>query len=209
VSGSLWSYIKNVFFGRKSDPVAHAESVNFSAASAIETSPIESNNTDSTAVETTIRSHLESPLNALTALPFYDENLLDCCITQWKFGDWQSLIKITKEQLEHHPEREKLAILVAAGHFQIGAIAVAKEFTQTAMAWGCSQRLISQILIAGVHNSLGRAAVLSEEPVRALGHFKEAITVGAPKSEATLFVQARAAEQTRQTTAQLIEKINT
>ncbi len=209
MSGSLWSYIKNVFFGRKSDPVAHAESVNFSAASAIETSPIESNSTDTTAVETTIRSHLEPPLNALTALPFYDENLLDCCITQWKFGDWQSLIKITKEQLEHHPEREKLAILVAAGHFQIGAIAVAKEFTQTAMAWGCSQRLISQILIAGVHNSLGRAAVLSEEPDRALGHFKEAITVGAPKSEATLFVQARAAEQTRQTTAQLIEKINT
>jgi hypothetical protein len=209
VSGSLWSYIKNVFFGRKSDPVAHAEGSGFSSASVIETSTIEFNNTDTTALETSAISQLEPHLNALTALPFYDENLLDCCITQWKFGDWQSLIKITKEQLEHHPEREKLAILIAAGHFQIGAIAVAKEFTQTAMAWGCSQRLVSQILIAGVHNSLGRAAVLSEEPDRALGHFKEAITVGAPKSEATLFVQARAAEQTRQTAAQLIEKINT
>lgn len=209
MSGSLWSYIKNVFFGRKSDPVAHAEGGDFSAASAIETSTIEFNNTDTTALETTTLSHSELPLNALTALPFYDENLLDCCITQWKFGDWQSLIKITKEQLEHHPEREKLAILVAAGHFQIGAIAIAKEFTQTAIAWGCSQRLVSQILIAGVHNSLGRAAVLSQEPDRALGHFKEAITIGAPKSEATLFVQARAAEQTRQTTAQLIEKSNT
>lgn len=168
MSVSLWSYLKGVLWGHKSD-----------------------------AAEQT-----EQPFNALTALPFYDENLLDCCITQWKFGDWPSLIKIAKEQLEHHPEREKLAILVAAGHFQIGALAVAKEFTQTALAWGCSQRLVSQILIAGVHNSLGRASVSSQEPERALNHFKEAITVGAPKSEVTLFLQARTAEQSRQLGAQ-------
>lgn len=209
MSGSLWSYIKKVFFGRQADPVNYTASEEFAAASKSDGSPTEASHTDATALETAIINQTAPHFNALTALPFYDENLLDCCVTQWKFGDWQSLIKITKEQLEHHPEREKLAILVAAGHFQIGGIATAKGFTQIAIAWGCSQRLVSQILIAGVHNSLGRAAVLSHEPDRALSHFKEAITIGAPKSEVTLFVQARAAEQTRQTNEQLLEKSST
>ena len=208
MSSSLWSYLKHVFLGRRGDAVNRAADDDLSTASTRQASTVEASKTDAAAIETTALSPTDPQFNEVTALPFYDENLLDCCITQWKFGDWQSLVKISKEQLVHHPEREKLAILVAAGHFQIGSIAVAKEFTQTAIAWGCSQRLVSQILIAGVHNSLGRAAVLSQEPDRALSHFKEAITIGAPKSEVTLFLQARAAEQTRQTTAQLIENTN-
>ena len=189
MSGTFWSFLKGIFGGTKHAPAAEVMP------------PLASG---STTIDGTSVSSIASQHNALTPLSQFDENLLDCCITQWKFGDWYSLIKISKEQLEHHPEREKLAILVAAGHFQIGALVVAKEFTQTAITWGCSQRLVSQILIAGVHNSLGRAAVLSEESERALKHFKEAITIGAPKSEVTLFVQARAAEQIRQTTVQLL-----
>ncbi len=208
MSSSLWSYLKHVFLGRKGDAVTHAVDDDLLTASASQAGAVEVSDTDATAVVTNSIRNTDPQFNAITALPFYDENLLDCCITQWKFGDWQSLVKISEEQLEHHPEREKLAILVAAGHFQIGSIEVAKEYTQTAIAWGCSQRLVSQILVAGVHNSLGRAAVLSQEPDRALSHFKEAITIGAPKSEVTLFVQARAAEQTRQTTGQLIENSN-
>lgn len=188
MSTSLWSYLKSVFWGSSGDSKGDPKGDIRSDPSG-----------DLASVDTTTVT--EPQHGSLTALPFYDENLLDCCITQWKFGDWQSLIQITKEQLEHHPEREKLAILVAAGHFQIGSISIGKEFTQTAMTWGCSQRLVSQILIAGVHNSLGRAAVSSQDPERALSHFNEAITVGAPKSEVTLFVQARSAEQTRQLSA--------
>ena len=199
MSGSLWSFLKRVFWGSKSDPIGHASGVGCDAIRPSGSSTSDASTLDAVAHETTSLSDTEPRLTAVTSLPFYDDNLLDCCITQWKFGDWQSLIRLTKEQLEHHPEREKIAILVAAGHFQIGALIVAKEFTQTALAWGCSQRLISQILIAGVHNSLGRAALLSQEPERALSHFKEAITLGVPKGEVTLFVQARAAEQIRQT----------
>jgi hypothetical protein len=198
MSVSLWSYLKGVFWGHKSDVIEQVPERAFSAEAVDDASILKSK-----AIETSATNQTERQFNALTALPFYDENLLDCCITQWKFGDWPSLIKITKEQLEHHPEREKLAILVAAGHFQIGALAVAKEFTHIALLWGCSQRLVSQILIAGVHNSLGRASVSSQEPERALSHFKEAITVGTPKSEVSLFVQARTAEQSRQLGAQL------
>jgi len=199
MSGSWWAFLKRVFWGSKSERIGHASVVGLTASPTSEPSISDASTLDAMAHETSSLSDTEPRLTAVTSLSFYDDNLLDCCITQWKFGDWQSLVRVTKEQLEHHPEREKIAILVAAGHFQIGALIVAKEFTQTALAWGCSQRLISQILIAGVHNSLGRAAVLSHEPERALSHFKEAITLGVPKGEVTLFVQARAAEQIRQT----------
>lgn len=194
---SLWSFLKNIFWSRSNTQVAPTtETV------VIQTPTNEATNIEAAYLRATEISQTRQPLNLASAPQLYDDNLLDCCITQWKFGDWQSLIKITKDQLEHHPEREKLAILIAAGHLQVGAIAVGKEFTKTALEWGCSQRLVSQILIAGVHNNLGRAALLAQESDRALGHFKESITVGVPKSEVTLFVQARAAEQIRQTTAQ-------
>jgi len=197
IRNSLWSYLKNIIWGRSNPQVAPT-----TETLVIQTPASEATNIEAAYLRASEISQARQPLNLASAPQFYDDNLLDCCITQWKFGDWQSLIKITKDQLEHHPEREKLAILIAAGHLQVGAIAVGKEFTKAALEWGCSQRLVSQILIAGVHNSLGRAALLAQETDRAFGHFKESITVGVPKSEVTLFVHARAAEQIRQTNAQ-------
>ena len=134
----------------------------------------------------------------LVPLPLYDETLLDRCFTQWKFGDWVSLVQLTREEFEGHPEREKLALLVAAGHYQVGSIETGKLYTTLALDWGCSKRLVAQILVAGVHNSLGRAALLAEQKERANLHFQQSIVVGAPKSESTLFVSARINEQTRQ-----------
>ncbi len=125
----------------------------------------------------------------------YDENLLEHARTQWQFGDWESLIKIERETLQHHPDRAKLALLAAAGHLQQGDNNTARQFTRLAQEWGCSKKLISQILIAGVHNSLGRAAAINGEGQRALQHFENAIAAGAPASELRLLTQARLGEQ--------------
>jgi hypothetical protein len=54
----------------------------------------------------------------------YDENLLERSRTQWQFGDWDSLAKIDREMLQHHPDRAKLALLATAGQLQTG------EFSQ-------------------------------------------------------------------------------
>ena len=134
----------------------------------------------------------------LVPQPLYDETLLDRCFTQWKFGDWTSLVQLKREEFEGHPEREKLALLVAAGHFQVGSVDTSKSYTTLALDWGCSRRLVAQILVAGVHNSLGRAALLADQKERANSHFQQSIFVGAPKSGSTLFVSARINEQTRQ-----------
>lgn len=128
----------------------------------------------------------------------YDENLLERARTQWHFGDWESLAKLDRDSLQHHPDRAKLALLVAAGHIQQGDTQAARQLTRLAHDWGCSKKLISQILIAGVHNSLGRAAAVSGQQPRALKHFESAIAIGAPGSEVRLITQARTGEQLAQ-----------
>jgi len=128
----------------------------------------------------------------------YDENLLERARTQWQFGDWQSLARLDRDTLQHHPDRAKLALLAAAGRLQTGQVAEARQFIRLAQDWGVGKKLISQILIAGVHNSLGRAAAIGNQQQRALQHFENAITIGMPGSDAKLLTQARINEQRSQ-----------
>lgn len=149
-----------------------------------------------------LKAHQEdSPLEPCTlhlepAPPVpYDENLLERARTQWQFGDWPSLAQLNRDTLQHHPDRAKLALLAAAGRLQTGQNAEAKAYIRLAQDWGVSKKLISQILIAGVHNSIGRAAAIGNQQHRALQHFEKAINVGTPGSASRLLIQARINEQ--------------
>lgn len=133
-----------------------------------------------------------------TGFVAYDENLLERARTQWQFGDWASLMSLDRETLQHHPDRAKLALLAAAGHMQQGDIQVARQFTRLAQDWGCSKKLVSQVLIAGVHNSLGRAASINGDAQRALQHFEDAIATVSPAGEVRLLTHARLGEQLNQ-----------
>lgn len=128
----------------------------------------------------------------------YDENLLERARTQWQFGDWNSLAQLDRDTLQHHPDRAKLALLAAAGRLQSDHNDEARLYLRLAQDWGISKKLISQILIAGVHNSLGRAASISGQQQRALEHFDKAILIGAPGSDRRLIAQARINEQHNQ-----------
>lgn len=104
--------------------------------------------------------------------------MLKCAETQWQIGDWHNLAELDRDTLQHHPERAKLALLAAAGLLQTGSSDEARQFLRLAQDWGVSNRLISQILIAGVHNSLGRAAAVSQHQDRAQLHFEQAVQLG-------------------------------
>jgi hypothetical protein len=133
---------------------------------------------------------------AITRHPIpYDENLLERARTQWQFGDWHSLVKLERDTLQHHPDRAKLALFAAAGHLQTDNASVGRQYIRLAHEWGCCKKLIAQILAAGVHNSLGRAAAIAGDQPRALQHFQNAIATGTPSSEARLFIQARINQQ--------------
>jgi hypothetical protein len=125
----------------------------------------------------------------------HDENLLERARTQWQFGDWNSLAQLDRDTLQHHPDRAHLALLAAAGQLQTGLDTEAKANIRLAQEWGVSKKLISQILIAGVHNSLGRAAAIGNQQHRALQHFENAIMIGTPGADRRLITQARINEQ--------------
>ena len=88
----------------------------------------------------------------------YDESLLERARTQWQFGDWESLANLDQGILQNNPDRAKLALFVAAGHLQTNNNFEGRQYIRLAQDWGASKKLIAQILIAGVHNSLGGAA---------------------------------------------------
>jgi hypothetical protein len=141
---------------------------------------------------------VESSENTDSQLVPYDENLLERSRTQWQFGDWQSLAQLQRETLQHHPDRAKLALLAAVGHQQLGNMSAARQFTRLAQDWGCSKKLISEILIAGVHNTLGRASAISGRQQQALQHFENSVKIATPGGDLRLLVEARAREELNQ-----------
>ena len=125
----------------------------------------------------------------------YDESLLEKARIQWQFGDWQRLVKLERNLLENHPDRAKLALLIAAGHIQLNNNQQARQYLRLASEWGCDKKLISQLLVSGVYNSLGKLSAINGQGQRALQHFESAIVIGAPTSEINLLTQARASKQ--------------
>ena len=139
-------------------------------------------------------SALEHGKGEISSVP-YDENLLEKARTQWQFGDWESLAKLERDVLQHHPDRAKLALLAGAGRMQVGHNHAARHYLRLAEDWGCSRKLISRVVISGVHNSLGRAASLLGQTQRAQLHFENAIRAGMPQGEIRLVTLARIQHQ--------------
>lgn len=125
----------------------------------------------------------------------YDENLLERARTQWQFGDWESLALLQREIIEDHPERAQLALFAAAGYLQTNNIREARQMIFLVREWGGCNKLISRILVAGVHNTLGRAFAIDGLQSRALNHFENAIDIGLPNGDRHLLAQARINQQ--------------
>jgi hypothetical protein len=128
----------------------------------------------------------------------YDENLLERARIQWQVGDWESLSQLDRNTLQYHPDRAKLALLAAAGRLQVGYAYAAQHYIRLAINWGCSEKLVKQILVAGVYNTLGRATTVLGKEQKALQHYAQAITLVAPGAESQRLIQERIEEQARQ-----------
>jgi len=132
------------------------------------------------------------------AATVHDKNLIERSVTQWQFGDWSSLVLIRQETIEQHPERAKLALLVATANAQQGFTDVAREYAASAKKWGCPSEIIARILIAGTYNSIGRAAALSGDDGLMVNFFDLSLSTGAPGGAVGLMLQGRIDEQYRQ-----------
>ena len=86
--------------------------------------------------------------------------LLSQARMQWQFGEWEKLTQIDLLHIEYHPDRAELALLAGSAALQLGDHQKASNFLKTAKQWGCDERLMIQLLVSGVHHSLGRYHLL-------------------------------------------------
>lgn len=121
----------------------------------------------------------------------YNPQALPAAREQWQRGDWASLASHTLDQLQDHPDRDKLALLAAAGHMQLGRNDLGADCLRQAKAWGCSPQLMRQVVIAGVHNTLGKAAALADMPERAEQHFAASLRTVMPMHSSKQNTQLR------------------
>ena len=121
-----------------------------------------------------------------------DERLLQLARVQWHLGDWEALAALGDSVLQAHPDRAELALLAAAASQQLGCHDEARGRLALARAAGCDKRQAARILIAGVHNSLGRAHALAGDQAGAANHFRMAVGSTMPGLDSPLVAQTRA-----------------
>ncbi len=126
----------------------------------------------------------------------HDPTLLAAARVQWQHGDWDDLTRIEVATLTDHPDRARVALMVAAAHGQLGAIPEARAFARLALDWGCSKTLLAQVLISTAHNGLARVATCLHDPA-AEAHFTTALRIAEPGGNLTLLSRLR---QLRETT---------
>jgi hypothetical protein len=154
-----------------------------------------------------------SPLPAPPLLPApehttfipHDPSLLERTRMQWMMGDWKGLAALDSATIEHHSERAKLAAYVGAGFQQLGQHSEAQRLLELAKEWGCTRKLLTELLLSGVYYTLARAALVAGDRTRALRNLKESIEVGMPGHDAVLVARARIGAQDQMAGAHLLD----
>lgn len=163
---SLWTRLRAAWATLLGRPAAHTAAPQHARAELVDTAP----------------SPLESAPSRTTqrGVQPYNTQALPTAREQWQRGDWAALADMTLDQLQDHPDRAKLALLAAAGHMQLGRNDQGADCLRQAKAWGCNPQLMRQVVIAGVHNTLGKAAALADMPDRADQHFAASLRTVMP-----------------------------
>ena len=105
-----------------------------------------------------------------------DELTLTRAKSSWLLGEWDALTTLDVQSVQAHPDRAALALLIASAHLQLGEQQKARKCIQIALDYGCPRKQAAQVLIAGVHNTLGRAAALRQDETHSTRHFTASIT---------------------------------
>jgi FkbM family methyltransferase len=122
---------------------------------------------------------------------------IDRLRSAWSAGDWEGLADVDVPGLADHPQRHLVALLTAAAQQQLGRHEQARHNVRLAICWGCPRRVLADILMASVHNTLGRAAALTQDSERMQRHFAAAVLPGAPDSGTPLTSQVRSLREMR------------
>lgn len=112
-------------------------------------------------------------------------------MAHWLMGDWPALVRLPERDIAAHPERDRVALLVACAHQQCDAHEQARHFVRRALEWGCHPALVARLLISSTHNTMGRIAALREDKTAIDHHFRSALRVtGDPQAPTAAHARA-------------------
>lgn len=124
-----------------------------------------------------------------------DDMLFEQARTQWQFGDWSSLERLTLPDIEQQPQKGKLALLVATAKLQLGNTSAAEDLLRKAIDWGVDKALVSRVLVSSVHNTLARAAIAADKQAAAARYIEASLKTAMPSGSFELLFPTRLQHQ--------------
>ncbi len=120
-----------------------------------------------------------------------DNALLISAFLSWQFADWVGLCNLGFQSLEKHPDKSLLLLLSSAAHLQLGDTQTAEVLIEKAQMSGCGRELILEILISGVHNTLGMGFAIDGQEDKSSKHFMKSIAMAPIKTDTKFAFKAR------------------
>lgn len=137
-------------------------------------------------------------LKSSSAAPAGTDTLLSRARTHWLFGEWQRLCELDAERIAQQEERAAIALLVSSAQQQQGDHQATRHWARQAIQWGMAPNAVARLLAAGVHNTLGRMALLREDEAGIGRHFAASMRLAALNDTDTgTLVRARASQEAK------------
>ncbi len=116
----------------------------------------------------------------------------------WIDGDWPTLLTTSTAETWRSDDPPRMALMVATAQLQAGSLEAAKSLLRDARSAGAGRQAIAQVLLASVHNTLGRVSALLDDPSRSLAHFAASVSIASPVAASARAIQSRARSQITQ-----------
>lgn len=92
----------------------------------------------------------------------------------WQMGDWNNIVLLENDE---NVTNTHFKILLASAYTQLGDFSNAKANLKFALSSGCDKKLVKQIMISTAYLTLGRLALLDNNPDKAKSFFDHAWSV--------------------------------
>lgn len=120
-----------------------------------------------------------------------NQDVLEVARIHWMRGEWDSLSQLSPDALQNLAERSYLMLLVAASQMQLGETTKAKQLLSLVQDFGLIKKIACDILIAGLHETLGRAHVVFGNEAKAYRHFEDALALINSRESRSLYAGAK------------------
>jgi len=87
---------------------------------------------------------------------------LERVILQWYFSDWDALTQIELKSLYQHPDKDRMALIIACAYQQTNQLDKAHEYSRLAIKWGCPRDVLMNLMVKNVQTIVDHAKAINQ-----------------------------------------------